>query len=185
MYKRQVGLRADQEELSRREAALTMVAAAGEALDAGDLDRASGLISGAVTADHRAKGIPEVQFSVLQRKAIAAMEAGRSDQALEYATEATEVRPDSSMGWHMLGELQYAMGEFGPAASSLLKATSYARAEGTPLGVEVSQKLAECQHLSQNSPGAVATLEQALRDVAPDEFERREEIVRYLKILRD
>ncbi len=180
-----VGLRSDPAEISRREAALTMVAAANDALGAREFDRASGLISGAVTTDRGASGITEVQCGVLQAKAIAAMGAGKSEQALRFAAEAAEVRPDNSVSWHMLGELQYAMGQFEPAAASLLRATSYARAAGEPLGVEVSQMLAECQHLSQNAPGAVATLEQALRDVDPSEADRRDEIVRYLKILRD
>ena len=180
-----VGLRSDPEEVSRREAALSMVAAANEALGAREFDRASGLISGAVTTDRGASGIVEVQSGVLQAKAIAALEVGESGQALRYATEATQVRPSSAMGWHMLGELQHAMGQFEPAAASLLKATSYARAAGDPLGTEVSQMLAECQHLSQNASGAVATLEQALRDVRPGEADRRDEIVRYLKILRN
>lgn len=180
-----VGLRSDPEEISRREAALTMVSAANDALSERELSRASGLISGAVTTDRGAKGIAEVQCGVLQAKAIQAVEAGEGDQALLYAVEATEVRPDSAVSWHMLGELQYAMGDFAPAAASLLKATSYARAAREPLGVEVSQMLAECQHLSQNSPGAVATLEQALREVGPDEADQRDEIVRYLKILKN
>ncbi len=180
-----VALRPDPEGVSRREAALTMVAAANDALAEQDFDRAAGLISGAVTTDRGAQGIAEVQCGLLQSKAIAAVEAGEAEQALRYAAEATEVRPDSAVSWHMLGELQYAMGDFAPAAASLLKATSYARAAREPLGIEVSQMLAECQHLSQNSVGAVATLEQALREVGPGETGQRDEIVRYLKILKD
>lgn len=178
-------LRTDPQDIARTEVALTMIGEADAALGDGRIDEATGLIAAALFADRGARGIAEVQCALFQSKAIAALEAGETDQALAYATESTVVRPDSITGWHMLGELQYALGEYDAAAGSLLKATSYARVSGDPLDLSVAQMLAECQHLSQDSTGAVATLEQALRDAGPADADRRDEIERYLRVLRD
>ncbi|MFT6110377.1 MAG: tetratricopeptide (TPR) repeat protein [Planctomycetota bacterium] len=155
------------------------------ALSEGRTGAATGLIAAALFADRSAQGIAEVQCALFQSKAIAALESGETAQALAFATEATVVSPDDTMSWHMLGELQHALGDFSGAAASLLKATDYARAGGKGLGLAVSQMLAECQHLSENSSGAVATLEQALRDAGPGDVDRREEIERYLRVLKN
>lgn len=180
-----VALRTDPDEITRKEVALTMISEADLALSEGRTGAATGLIAAALFADRSAEGIAEVQCALFQSKAIAALESGETAQALAFATEATVVSPDDTMSWHMLGELQYALGDFGGAAASLLKATDYARADGKGLGLAVSQMLAECQHLSENSSGAVATLEQALRDAGPGDVDRREEIERYLRVLKN
>ena len=167
-----VALRTGPEEIARKEVALTLIGEADLALGEGRMEAATGLIA-------------EVQCALFQSKAIAALEAGETAQALAFATEATVVSPDNTMGWHMLGELQYALGDFEGAAAALLKATSYARAEGEGLGLAVLPKRAEGQHLSENSSGAVATLEQALRDAGPGDADRRDEIERYLRVLKN
>ncbi|QDV08233.1 Tetratricopeptide repeat protein [Planctomycetes bacterium Poly30] len=178
-------LRTDPQDIAQREIALTMIGEADRALTQGDTEAATGLIAAALLADRGATGIAEVQCALFQSKAIDALQAGETDQALRYAVEATQVRPDSIDSWRMLGELQYALGDYAGAAASLLKATAYARATDEPLGIEVSQMLAESQHLSQNSIGAVATLEQALREARPEDAEIRDEIERYLRVLKD
>lgn len=178
-------LRAEPEEVVRRELALRFIGEADTALAAGGLDEATGLVAAALYADRGAAGIAEVQSALFEAKAIAALEAGEVQQALRFVQEATVVRPDSVIAWHMLGELEYELGHYPEASKALLKAMSFARASGEPLGLDVAQKLAESQHLSENAPAAVATLEQALRDAGPEDLSLRDEIERYLQILKD
>ncbi len=179
------GLYPGTKDVAQRELALTLVGEADAALVGGSEEEATGLIAAAIFADRTAPGVAEVQCALFQSKAIAALEAGETGLALRFATEATEVRPDSSTSWHMLGELQYALGDFGPAGVSLLKAMSFARADGEPLGLAVAQKLAECQHLSSDAEAAMATLEEALRRAGPGDDAVRDEIQRYLELLKD
>ena len=62
-----------------------------------------------------------LDFDILARKATAAREANRPDEAIQDYRHAVEVRPDWEEGWWYLGTLQYDANQFAEAVPALQK----------------------------------------------------------------
>jgi tetratricopeptide (TPR) repeat protein len=113
-------------------------------------------------------------------RAIAAYGRGDFDEALRRADVILKAGSNVAMSWRFKGECLFELNRYEAAESCFRKAAEL----GGPGTEEVMFWAALCQYNAGLIPSAVATLQEYLAGLAPDDIERRQQAERALNQFR-